>query len=97
MERKECNLVKTVDTTTLHSIKVWAREFKGEARYYIVELLDANANRILLKGNDDNKMKGLQPKVYTLQQGQKWIGHILKRNEDGFYNEWVPLFMDYSL
>ena len=30
---KECNLVKTVDTTTLHSIKVWAMEFNGEARY----------------------------------------------------------------
>ena len=63
-----------------------------------MELLDANANRILqVWGDDDQKMKGLQPKVYTLQQGQKWIGQILKLKEDGVIVEWVPLFMDYSL
>ena len=93
---KDENLKETVDVTKLQSVKVWPRRFgDGSVGYVIVELLDAQGNTLLFVGNKDQVVEGMEPQIYKLRQGQKWIGHILMLNEEFYCKDWTPLFMEY--
>ena len=93
---KDENLKETVDVRNLQSVKVWPERFSdGSVRYDIVELLDAQGNTLLFKGNKDEVVEGMEPQVYELRQGQKWIGHISTLDEELGGKDWTPLFMKY--
>ena len=93
---KDENLKETVDVTKLQSVKVWPGRFSdGSVRYDYVELLDTQGNTLLFRGNKDDAVEGMEPQVYELIQGQKWIGDIFTVAEDFHCKDWTPLFMEY--
>jgi hypothetical protein len=79
----------------LQSVKVWPRYDADSVRFTLVELLDAQGNTLLYKGNRDEVAEGMEPQIYSLKPGQKWIGNILALDEDNCVKEWTPLFMKY--
>jgi hypothetical protein len=60
-----------------------------------VELLDAQGNTLLVRANKEQVFEGVEPQVYELRDGQKWIGQIFTLSESLKCKDWTPLFMEY--